>query len=324
MSVFRRRQPYWCLSPMDGVTDSPMRQICKKYGRVDLLTSEFVNVEGLHYAPEKLRVALLLSPLEQPVLLQLYGLNPDYFTAASRQGLQAGFRGIDLNFGCPATRVVNNGAGAGLIAQPVLAGKIFQAVKAVINSTPLTPEGKRPTLSIKTRLGISEPIINDWFSFLLSLKPDLITVHGRTLKQGYSGQADWQAIAQVVALRDKLSPDTAIFGNGDIASRTQGLERIKQTGVDGVVIGRAALGNPWVFTGEQVNLVQRFEVALEHACLYENTFGTQANYQFCPMRKHLGAYLRSFAGAGELRLQIVRTNSSNEVATILGDFLKAT
>ena len=97
MSVFRRRQPYWCLSPMDGVTDTPMRQITKKYGHVDLLTTEFVNVEGWHYAPAHLQAALSLSAQEQPVLLQLYGLNPDYFAAASRQGLRLGFRGIDLN-----------------------------------------------------------------------------------------------------------------------------------------------------------------------------------------------------------------------------------
>lgn len=254
MSVFRRRQPYWCLSPMDGVTDSPMRQICKKYGRVDLLTSEFVNVEGLHFARERLASELQFSSREQPLLLQIYGLNPEFFAQAVTLGLQHGFSGIDLNFGCPAKSVVHSGAGAGLIAQPDLAGKIFQAVRAVISAQPTTSAGKRPTISIKTRLGVSEPRVSEWFSFLLSLKPDLITVHGRTLKQGYGGQADWQAIAQVVALRNQLSPETAIFGNGDVKSLSQARILVKQTGVDGVVIGRAALGNPWVFTSHQPTL----------------------------------------------------------------------
>lgn len=321
MSVFRRRQPHWCLSPMDGVTDAPMRQITKKYGHVDLLTTEFVNVEGWHYAPAHLQAALSLSAQEQPVLLQLYGLNPDYFAAASRQGLRLGFRGIDLNFGCPAASVVNNGAGAGLIAQPDLAGKIFQAVRAVISAQPTTSVGKRPTISIKTRLGVSEPRVFEWFSFLLSLKPDLITVHGRTLKQGYGGQADWQAIAQVVALRNQLSPETAIFGNGDVKSLSQARILVKQTGVDGVVIGRAALGNPWVFTGEKPSLKKRLHTALEHARLYEHTFSRQAKYKFSPMRKHLAAYLRGFVGTKALRSLIVQTNSSSEVAWHFANFL---
>lgn len=321
MSVFRRSQPYLCLSPMDGVTDSPMRQICKKYGRVDLLTSEFVNVEGLHFARERLASELQFSPGEQPLLLQIYGLNPEFFAQAATLGLQHGFSGIDLNFGCPAKSVVHAGAGAGLIANPHLAQKIYQAVREAVDAWAATHPGTKPSLSIKTRLGVDKPVIDEWFSLLLSWHPDLITVHGRTLKQGYTGQADWQAIGQVVALRSRLSPQTAIFGNGDVTSLKQALARQQQTGVDGVVIGRAALGNPWVFTSHQPTLSQRLKVALEHALLYEKTFAYKANYQFYPMRKHLAAYARGFPGASLLRQELVNCDNSQQVAAVVNRYL---
>lgn len=321
MVSFIRSQPYLCLSPMDGVTDSPMRQICKKYGRVDLLTSEFVNVEGLHFARERLASELQFSSREQPLLLQIYGLNPEFFAQAVTLGLQHGFSGIDLNFGCPAKSVVHAGAGAGLIANPHLAQKIYQAVREAVDAWAATHPETKPSLSIKTRLGVDKPVVGEWFSLLLSWHPDLITVHGRTLKQGYTGQADWQAIAQVVALRQRLSPQTAIFGNGDVTSLEQALARQQQTGVDGVVIGRAAVGNPWVFTGHQPTLSKRLEVALEHALLYEKTFVHRANYQFCPMRKHLAAYVRGFPGASLLRQELVNCNNSQQVATIIKRYL---
>lgn len=310
------------LSPMDGVTDLPMRLITKKYGQPDLMFTEFLNVEGWHFAPERLAPILRADlSAEMPLVAQIYGLTPSYFYAAAWEICARGFAGIDLNFGCPAKTVVNNGAGGGLIKNPDLAKEIFLATQSAINDFAEQHHQSALPLSIKTRLGYDRNQIDTWLPFLLQLKPARISLHARTLKQGYSGQADWSALPTAVAWRDQISPTTAIFGNGDVHSRAQACALAQQTGVDGVLIGRAAIGNPWVFTSHPPTVAQKAAVALEHAQLFERTWQAAPKYSFVPMRKYLAAYISDFPAAKSLRLALMQSTSAADVARLLAPLL---
>ncbi|MBQ6154952.1 tRNA-dihydrouridine synthase [bacterium] len=303
------------LSPMDGVTDTVMRQITKKYGHPDLMTTEFVNVEGYHFAKKRLAPELQFVPSEKPLIAQIYGLTPEYFAEATKDILHLGFAGVEINFGCPAKSVVHSGAGASMIKTPELAKEIVLAVQHTVGES-----AHHIPVSIKTRIGYEQNTAATWIPFLLALHPDRLTIHGRTLKQGYTGAADWETIGQAVHWRDQISPQTQLFGNGDINSRAQALQRIEQYQLDGVLIGRAALGNPWVFTDEQPTVATRCQVALEHCQLFEKTYGQREKYAFFVMRKHLAAYISHFPDAKNVRAALMQTTNSQQVKEI---FVKA-
>lgn len=317
MSIYQQAKLLWALSPMDGVTDSPMRQITKKYGRPDLMWTEFVNVAGLHHAPARLLPDFEYEASEKPLLAQIYGTEPEYFYQETKEICARGFYGVDLNFGCPAKTVVASGAGANLIQTPELAAKIYHATRqATVDYSQETGSAPLP-VSIKTRLGVAQPQIDEWFPFLLKLQPDLITVHGRTLKQGYAGSADWAAIKQVVAWRARLSPMTAIFGNGDVTTRAQGIKLAAESGVDGVVVARGALGNPWVFTDRQPSVVERAQVALEHCQLYYPWAIKRGKLPIAPLRKHLAAYIKDFPNAKSLRVALMTAPDLETIESLL-------
>lgn len=170
-------------------------------------------------------------------------------------------------------------------------------------------------VSIKTRIGYDQPVIEEWIPILLETEPAAIAIHGRMLKQYYGGEANWAAIGKAAEIA-KTTP-TKILGNGDVISRKDGQQKIMQYGVDGVLIGRAAMGNPWVFSDKEVGVADRLKLAIEHAELYEHTFQADPYYQFLPMRKHLGWYVRGFDNASVIRQQLVVTNSADEVKRIL-------
>jgi tRNA-dihydrouridine synthase len=174
---------------------------------------------------------------------------------------------------------------------------------------------RRIPVSVKTRIGYETPVIDGWIPRLLAAEPAVISLHGRTLRQGYKGQADWAEIARAAELGK--GSGTLIFGNGDIPSAADGRRRARQYGLDGVLIGRAAFGNPFVFQPEDEPAPappgQMIQMALEHARLYEKTFCRYERYRFLPMRKHLGWYVKNIRGASRLRAGLVETNSVCEV-----------
>ena len=299
---------------MDGVTDAPMRYITAKYGRPDFLFSEFVNVDALHFAVGERRARLLKSLIKarevgelayKPTeVAQIFGNNIEHFQEAAELIESLGFDEIDINMGCPAHKVEEQGSGAGLIRTPKLAQEI---IKAVQSHTSLP-------VSVKTRIGVEEEVVESWMETLMEVTPARITVHGRTLRQMYTGHADWEAIARAATVVHKYGG--VIFGNGDVISRKQAEEYINKYKVDGILIGRAAEGNPFVFTSDELpdwKILQK--VMLEHAKIYERVFG--AGY-FMPMRKHLAWYCKGFAGAVELRMQLMQSNSAEEVGKLIG------
>lgn len=351
------------LAPMDGITDQPFRHIVKKYGQPDVIYTEFVNVEGLCHNAQALLRPLLYDNSQRPIAAQIYGKTPNSFRQAAILVCQLGFDGIDLNMGCPSKSVAGGGAGAALIKNPKLAQAIIRATQQGVqdwvdgksctdcadfsDSFCKLVEKRRQALkldptaqfqnrrvenrqvlpiSVKTRLGFDQPSIQDWLPFLLDEQPAAVAIHGRTLKQGYSGQANWEQIGQAAQLAKEQSPETLILGNGDVQDFAQAQEKAQIYELDGVLIGRAVQGNPFVFAQENpLENLDKYEqaktlakVALEHAQFYEETFcsNEQDECFFLPMRKHLAWYVKGIPYAKEIRQKLVRTNSSREVKKI--------
>ncbi len=331
---------------MDGVTDAPFRFIQKKYGEPAIIYTEFISVEGLCRGAEIFLKELIFNELERPIIGQIYGITPKYFRQTATLLCEVGFDGIDINMGCPAKNVAHSGAGAALINTPKLAQEIIEQTKAGIEDwvngkstadcdcftssikknvkqrhqrLPQKYQQRRSIpLSIKTRIGYDRSIIDDWIPTLLETQPAAIALHGRTLKQYYSGQANWENIAQAAELVHHTH--TLILGNGDVTSISQAHEFSSKYNVDGVLIGRAAWGNPFVFQTHQPDLSttpSNFQIALEHAIFYENLFKNTPKYSFLPIRKHLGWYVKSIPHAKIVRQALCLSNSSQEVKEIL-------
>jgi len=346
----KRSNPIIALSPMDGVTDEAFRLVQTQIAKPDLIFTEFVSAEGISSGGVKLYDTLLFSPEERPIIGQLFGKDPESFYKSAIILCELGFDGVDINMGCPAKTVTQNGSGAALIGKPELAVKIIQSAKQgiddwfsskvkitdlglnqktldvikhnkkysginveTLHATSLPPQ--KPTLSVKTRLGISEPIVDTWIPILLSQNLDFLTIHGRTLKQAYAGQSDWKQIKKVVNLAKGTG--IKVFGNGDIQNKTQGIEYCQKYGVDGVLIGRAAGGNPWVFSDHVATPQEKFSAMLLHAQMFENVFPHRC---FDSLRKHFLLYTSDFPNAKSLRMKLVRLNSVKELLSLEDEF----
>lgn len=335
------------LSPMDGVSDHPFRYIHKKYGKPAILLTEFTSVEGVCHGAQRLLHDFLFDESQRPIVAQIYGTTPDYFRQTAIILCELGFDGIDINMGCPAKNVAHSGAGAALIQTPDLAQQIIAATQQGIKEwqngatasdcsdiveaiaievghrnalLPATYQNRNRVIpvSVKTRIGYSEPVVEEWIPALLEMNISNITLHGRTLKQQYSGLANWEVIGK--AARLVHTTDTLILGNGDVASKMDALDKINTYGVDGVLIGRATMGNPFAFLDQDPSSLNIFDIALEHASLYEKIYNGDTNYTFLPMRKHLGWYVRSIPNAGEIRIKLFQSNNAEEVRNIFADY----
>jgi len=350
-------QPIIGLAPMDGVTDAAFRWMVARHGKPDVQYTEFISVEELCRGTASAWRQLRFAELERPVLAQLYGANPDRFYQATHMICTLGFDGVDINMGCPATSVTARGSGAALITNPPLAREIMRAVHAgvrdwaaghAIATIGLQPSvveqlqawtsvasrpqrGPRTALpvSVKTRLGYDTVVIEEWVSLLLEERPEVIAIHGRTLTQRYRGQADWEAIRRAAKLGRDTS--TLVLGNGDLGTMAEVVERVRQTQVQGVLIGRGALGNPWLFLAKawaqhpcatataharplDVSVRDRLQIALEHARYFESLGD---GVPFAAMRKHLGWYCRGFPGAAATRAQMFKTTNAEDVARVV-------
>lgn len=355
-------KPIVGLSPMDGVTDAPFRFITAKHGQPDIHFTEFTNVEGLARNAVMMLDDFLYSEIERPVVAQVYGSEPESFYKIAIVVCELGFDGIDINMGCPAKKVAARGCGAGLIQNPSLAKEIIRTVKQGIadwvggrsvedlglklkmvnrvremNQSRGTVEknGDRHAIpvSVKTRIGFDSVVIEDWVKYLLEEEPVAISIHGRTLKQMYTGDADWNAIARAAEIIHQTP--TLVLGNGDLKTVGDIVSRVKDSGVDGVLMGRGTMGNPWIFShkeeikkligegGEwsgaepQVDTATRFEVLVEHARCFEEIKGAK---RFSAMRKHFGWYCKGMPKAAELRNRMCQTKTSQEVEAIVQEY----
>ncbi len=298
---------------MDGVTDAPFRYITDVYGKPDIIYTEFVSVKGLILGKPAIQRMLLHHKTETRTIAQFFGCEPEYFYQAALVAVEQGFDGVDINMGCPDKSVFHRGAGAGLILQPKLAKEIILSVKkAVVEGTKKLKIKKNITVSVKTRTGYKIPQTKEWINNLLEEEPDVICIHARTFTQKYSGLADWSQIGIAAEIAKKTK--TKIFGNGDIKSREQALKNIKEYNLSGILIGRAALGNPWIFKGIIPTTEERFKVLLEHCKKFIEFFPTA---DLSIMRKHLAWYVKDFPHAAEMRNELMQVKSIDDVKKIL-------
>lgn len=313
MKNFWQKLPksFFALAPMEDVTDTAFRQVIASVGKPDVFFTEFVNVDGLFSSGrEKVIHRLKFAELEHPIVAQVWGINLENFTKAAKLIKQMGFDGIDINMGCPQRSVIKQKACSALINHPEEAKGIFLAVKKGAGGLPV---------SIKTRIGFKEIQTEEWLGFLLKLKPVVLTVHGRTVKELSKVPAHWDEIGKAVKMRDELGGDTLIIGNGDIISYRDGLDKVKKYRVDGVMVGRGVFHNPWIFNPEvdisSINSKGRIELLLKHAGLFEKIWGKEK--QFNILKKFFKAYLRDFDGAGELRAKLMETKNIREARELL-------
>ncbi|MCX7997104.1 MAG: tRNA-dihydrouridine synthase [Patescibacteria group bacterium] len=338
-------RPVIGLSPMDGVSDAAFRAITERYGRPDILFTEFTAVEAIARGKTKVMEALITKPSSSPTVAQIFGTEVQSYYSSALAIAEMGFAGIDINMGCPAKNIQQRGAGAGLIRTPKLAQKIVRTVQKAMQdradgitmeqagvhpdvigfvswyrtrfgATPL--EGVLP-VSVKTRIGFDVPAVESWIPALLEVAPVNITLHGRTLKQMYTGMADWDEIAKAAEIVHASGSGITLLGNGDVQSRDDALERVATYKVDGVLIGRASFGNPWLFAGREPTPRERILVALEHTRTFMEL---TPEAHFLSMRKHLAWYCKGFPNAADFRLKFVRANSEEEVKNIAAEAME--
>jgi len=301
------KKPIFAIAPMSGVTDDAFRLMFLKYGKPDVFWTEFVSVEGLFSKGRECCLKTLkFSSGEHPIVAQIFGSDPAYFKMAAEEIEKLGFDGIDINMGCPDKAIEQKGAGAALIKDVELAKQIIRATK----------EGaKKIPVSVKTRLGYDENQITEWIVPLLQENIAALTIHFRTRKEMYRLPAQWHLAKEIVRLRDLYSPETLIIGNGDVKSLAQARELAKENNLDGIMIGRATLGNPWFFSDRLPTIQERLKAIVEHVELFNDP------KQFNVMKKHFHAYAKGFNGAKELRDRLMETKNYSDVKELIEEFL---
>ena len=322
------RKPFFVLAPMADVTDSAFRKIIAKYGKPDVMWTEFVSADGLvSKGKARLMHNLEYSNEERPIVAQLFSNNPEAMKKAASLITELGFDGLDINMGCPDRSVEKQGAGAALIKNPQLAIEIINAGREGINKNPIFKtqfsKGENVPVSVKTRLGYNK-IDWDWIRTLLEQRLPALTIHLRTRKEMSDVPAHWEVMPEIVRLRNEISPETLIIGNGDISTKEEGLQRIKETGCDGIMIGRGIFGKPWLFGGGDVThprvVEDRLKILLEHTKLFEKTFKNIKNFDV--MKKHFKAYVNGWDGAKELRIKLMGCKDYAEVRKVVSSHLK--
>ena len=306
------------LAPMEDVTDPSFRYICKKFG-ADMMYTEFISSDGLIRDAAKTIAKMRVYDYERPIGIQLYGHIPDAIVDAAVRAEAAGPDLLDINFGCPVNKIARRGAGSGMMRFPDLMVEITRRVVEAV---------KLP-VTVKTRLGWDEEskIIVELAERLQDVGIAALTIHGRTRAQLYKGEADWTLIGAVKANPRMHIP---IIGNGDITTPQRAAECFDRYGVDGIMIGRASFGHPWIFrevkhylaTGEilpPMSVAERVDLAKEH--LAKSLEGKGEEVGILEMRRHLSCYFKGLENFKETRLKLVTLTSPEELFATL-DFIK--
>ncbi|WP_017306600.1 tRNA dihydrouridine synthase DusB [Spirulina subsalsa] len=293
-------------SPLSGVTDLVFRRLVRRYAPSSMLYTEMVQASEIHHLQELPRV-MEVDPQEHPISIQLFDCRPDFMAEAARKAFAQGADTIDINMGCPVNKITKKGGGSSLLRQPEIAVEI---VKTVVEAVPIP-------VTVKTRIGWDDHEINilDFARRLEDAGAQMLTLHGRTRAQGYTGAARWEWIAKV---KELLS--IPVIANGDIFSVESAVRCLTETGADGVMCSRGTLGYPFLVgeidyflqTGQllpQPSLAERLQCAKEHLQGLWEYKGQRGIYQ---SRKHMTWYVKGFPGAGELREQLSRITSVEE------------
>ncbi len=310
------------LAPLEGVADTVFRQIVASTAKPDVFVTEFTSADGFCSPGRKaVEENFVFTPVEQPIIAQIWGQNPEtiYETAKTVAGM--GFAGIDINMGCPDRTVMAHGGGAAMIDTPDIAAKVIAAAKAGIQDS-----GTEIPLSVKTRIGIRRILTESWISFLLEQDISALAVHGRTAAELSKVPAHWDEIAKAVSIRDAMKIKTVIVGNGDVRDAKDAQEKQRRYGVDGVMIGRGIFANPWAFDRAEnphtATPSELLDVMERHIRLFAKTWGERKNY--ATLKKFYKIYVNGFHGATEWRVRAMATKNSEEILHMLPELrLKA-
>ena len=316
----RLDRPFSVLAPMEDVTDTVFRRIVQSAGAPDLMATEFTSTDGLCTAGRPRVIGrLAFTPGERPLLAQIWGNSPERYLRVASEIRAMGFDGLDINMGCPVRKVVARGSCGALIQNPGLAAELIAAAREGAGGLPV---------SVKTRIGITQSRAEEWLGFLLSQGPAALTVHGRTVAQQSDGSADWGPVALAVRLRDEAGLATRIVGNGDVRTAEDFRRRARETGADGIMIGRGVFENVFLFGSIRGSPAAEFAALSpqekitwfrRHIDLHEETWGRAA--RFDTLKKFAKTYLRSFEGASRLVDAVMHTRTHAQAREVLDAWL---
>lgn len=308
------KRPFFVLAPMEDVTDVVFRHVVAAAGAPDVYFTEFTNSDSYCHpdGQDSVRGRLTFTEDEQPIVAHIWGDNPEYFRQMSIGMAEAGFKGIDLNMGCPVPNVVGNGKGCGLIKRPDVAAELIEAAKA----------GGLP-VSVKTRLGMHK--VEEWRDWLTHiLKQDIanLSIHLRTKKEMSKVDAHWELIPDIKQLRDEIAPNTLLTINGDIPDRQTGLELVEKYGVDGVMIGRGIFKNPFAFEvdAKEHSSKEHLELLLMHLDLFDQ-YVEDTGRKYKTLHRFFKIYVKGFRGAAELRNELMSTSSTDDARDMINRFM---
>lgn len=309
-------KPFFVLAPMEGVTDHVFRRVVNSSAPADLYFSEFTNATGWVHAGEKAVAGrLTIHPDEDyPMIAQIWCSQPGDIAKLAKYCKKLGYKGIDLNMGCPAKTAVKNSGGSAMIKNPELASKIIQSAKTA--GLPV---------SVKTRLGYSTvDEWQDWLKHLLAQDIAALTIHLRTKKEMSKVPAHWELAIDIKKLRDEISPQTMLVGNGDVSDRKHALKLIEETGVDGIMIGRGIFTNIFAFDSsfesKEPSRLGQMKKLRHHLDLFDKSNSTKP---YETLKRFFKVYIRDFPGSHELRADLMETNSTAEAREKISEYLKS-
>ncbi len=305
------------LAPMDDVTETVFRRVVQACAPADLMFTEFVNVDALCSAGRTAALRRLrFETAENPLIAQIWGKTPENFYTVANELVDMGFDGVDINMGCPDKSVVKNAAGGGMIKYPDQALEVIRATRDGL-------AGRLP-LSVKTRIGFNE-YDEAWLGAILNEKLNMLSIHLRTVKEMSKVPAHWEWAGRVRTLRDELSPDTLLVGNGDVTSYAEAQKLALKYGYDGVMIGRGVFYDPFVFAKESPwpTLSARDKVLIfkKHVRLFRETW-QDGERPIAPLNKFCKIYVNDFPSAKDYRVRLMSCGSAMELETTIDQILK--
>jgi len=314
---------------MADVTDVAFRALVAKRGKPDVFWTEFVSADGLYHTREIAKMPDEVNPLmrdlqfdpdQRPIVAQIFSSKPEMIAYATKLVAKLGFDGVDINMGCPDRNIEKQGAGAALVKNSMLARELVLAAKKAVQELPKSSYRTDLVVpvSVKTRIGYNKETLDNWLTALLSANPAAITLHLRTRKEMSLVPADWELMKRAVEIRNRVNPEVLLIGNGDVQDLEDARAKAAEFGCDGVMLGRAMFGNPWVFNRQPptVNLQQKLEALIELAHNFEKISPPK---NFAILKKHIKAFISGFPGAADLRASLMEANSASELERILNE-----